>query len=274
MKSILFSLVLTAIANAKSTDLNPLLQKASPYLKINSAGDILKPDSSINFKKTSDGWSSDYDSLSSFKKGKSKFYLALSKQEFGNGTLFETNGSSITAMTNCSGNFKPHNKVGIKCSTLSLDTCTSLFRNFSDLSNPAMSNPVVRSAFKNATNSTDGSFIEEFKMNLRQCSDAFMLVNNMEGSKEGFKLKKDHALTLKSKIESFPVSSVSDSWNNQQAHSLNQGMLSVINKAEIFTKCGELMRHDQMTNNRKTFLPLEPKDPDPNAEQESDKAIR
>lgn len=248
--------IILAVANASEIKLNTLFRSGNPYLQINEVGQIAQPKSAVNFKKTSDGWTSDSDMLSQIKAGKSNFYLAVNKGQYGRGSLYETRDNSLVAMTNCSGDFTSSNMTGIKCSTLSLDKCTELMLNFTDLSNPAMANPVVSSAFNGAKQAVDGDFIQKFKTNLRQCSDAIMLVNNMPGNADGFRLNSTHEKILKSKLQTFSVGAADESWNQTQAGTISQAMLTVINKTEIFSKCSELLRYDQESKGRKTLLPV------------------
>lgn len=253
IKVSVLAIFVSVCASAQWANLNPLLSRYNPYLKVGDNGALLKPDSNAGFKSTSTGWDSNWDSLKRINSGKNSYYFAFPKSPYGNGSLVEASNGEMVAVTSCNGNFKPNNTEGVKCATLSVKSCTTLMKNFSNLENPAMSNPVVASAFKDSKDATDGSFIEKFKMNLRQCDDAMMLVNNMEGSGDGFPLDAKHKKILEQNVQSYPIQSIGNVYNEK----VRGAMLSVLGKAEIFSKCAEVIKADQIAKKRTTFLPAD-----------------
>ncbi|MBL7545328.1 MAG: hypothetical protein JNL11_16030 [Bdellovibrionaceae bacterium] len=255
---VISALLMSVVAHAEWTDLNAILTSSSPYLRINSFGAILKPDSAIPFKKTSNGYDNEYNSVKRITQGDSSFYLSVTKSQFGRGSLVEAKKDGLVAITNCVGDSRPNNSTGFACSTLSTERCVQLYKNFGNIDNPAMMNPIVQSAFKDIANATNADAAQTFKNNLRECSNVLMMVNNMEGNKDGFNLDAKHEKILKDNIKSYAIrkSSMGDNGNNV---TLQKSTMAVLEKAEIFTKCGDLLARDQELNKRKTLLPTDAK---------------
>lgn len=256
MKTVTFfvsAFIVSLAASAAWEDLNPLLRTTSPYVQIDANGAIVKPLSAITFRRTSTGWDSEYESLKRIIGKNSNYYISIPKTKFvGKGSLVESTASGVVAITNCNGNFEAKNTEGINCSTISVQSCTQLFQDFTDIENPAMTNNVVYSAFKDARKSKDASFADAFRQNLRQCSDAFMTIENMNSGGSRFGLDKAHLKALTDNIKSYPVRNATD---NDMAHSLHQATQNILNKAEVFTKCGDLLRQDMENKGRSTLIP-------------------
>lgn len=82
-----------------------------------------------------------------------------------------------------------------------------------------------------------------------------MLVANVDGSKDGFSLDDKHKKVLGQFVKSYPIESLGNEYNN----SVHGALLSVLGKAEIFSKCSEVIKADQIAKNRETFLPINSK---------------